>query len=485
MWHSLKRLPLHWKIMIGLVLGIGWAFLSSFLGISEFTQNWIAPWGTIFIDLLKLIAIPLILFSIIKGISNLSDVTRLGGLGIKTLLFYVGFTVMAIAVGLILSNTIRPGHWVDKEQLVKNRISYEMWVNDQEGVKIKDGKSYLGKEKYKKYVEAAKKEQQQKKQQVDLEKEMKTAEKKKEQSPLQFVVDIVPDNVFAAIGDNSKMLQIIFFAIFFGIALVMVPEEKARPVIKIVDGITEVFLIMVHVIMRAAPFFVFALLAGQISELAGNNPAGVIEIFKGLGTYSLVVLLGLGIMVVLLYPLFIKFFTERKLTFSNFFRAISPAQTLAFSTSSSAATLPVTMECVHENLGVSREITDFVLPIGATINMDGTSLYQSVAVLFLAQFHLVDLSLGQQLTIVGTATLASIGAAAVPSAGLIMLIIVLESVGLNPAWIAIIFPVDRILDMCRTVVNITGDSTVASLIGHSEGELNPPKAADMVNHQKN
>jgi Na+/H+-dicarboxylate symporter len=202
-----------------------------------------------------------------------------------------------------------------------------------------------------------------------------------------------------------------------------------------------------------------------------DTPAQVFEIFKGLGSYSIVVMIGLALMIFVVYPTIVRS-VVKQLTYKEFLKRISPAQFLAFSTSSSAATLPVTMECVEENLGVSRNITSFVLPIGATVNMDGTSLYQAVAVVFLAQLHMVDLSMGQQLTIVLTATLASIGSAAVPSAGLVMLIIVLQSVGLNPLWIAIIFPVDRILDMMRTVVNVTGDATVATVIAQTEGELN-------------
>ena len=222
--------------------------------------------------------------------------------------------------------------------------------------------------------------------------------------------------------------------------------------------------------MQAAPFFVFALLAGVVSKMAGDDIGKVVEIFKGLSWYSMTVLIGLLLMIFVIYPLILKLFVK-KIPYLGFFKSMSPAQTLAFSTSSSAATLPVTMECVEQNLGVHKEISSFVLPIGATVNMDGTSLYQAVAVIFLAQIHMIDLTIGQQITVVVTATLASVGSAAVPSAGLVMLIIVLSSVGLNPAWIAIIFPVDRILDMFRTVVNVTGDATVSSIIADGENML--------------
>ncbi len=254
------------------------------------------------------------------------------------------------------------------------------------------------------------------------------------------------------------------------ICILFLPQEKVAPVKGLVTSVNEVFLKMVDVIMKAAPFFVFALLAGTISNIAGDNPGKVVEIFKGLGWYSLCVLLGLVILLFGFYPVVVSLWT-RQISYKDFLKGMSAAQTLAFSTSSSAATLPATFECVEQNLKVDPKISSFVLPIGATVNMDGTSLYQAVAVVFLAQFHLIDLDLSQQLIIVLTATLASIGTAAVPSAGLVMLIIVLESVGLNPAWIAIIFPVDRILDMCRTVINITGDAAVATIVAHSEKML--------------
>ena len=299
-----------------------------------------------------------------------------------------------------------------------------------------------------------------------------SADETSNQGPLQFFVEMVPVNVFGAFGSNSNMLQVIFFALFFGICLAMLPNDKVGGVINFVNGANEVILKMVDITMKAAPFFVFALLAGVIAKMA-DTPAEVLQIFKGLGSYSITLLGGLLFMIFVLYPLITSLFIK-KISYKEFFKRMSPAQFLAFSTSSSAATLPVTMECVEENMGVSKKISSFVLPVGATVNMDGTSMYQAVAVVFLAQLHMVDLTFTQQLTIVLTATLASIGSAAVPSAGLVMMIIVLNSVGLNPAWVAIIFPVDRILDMFRTVVNVTGDATVSTLIAESEGELNVP-----------
>jgi Na+/H+-dicarboxylate symporter len=434
----MKKLPLHIQIIIGLVLGIIWALLSSYFAWSDFTIKWIDPFGQIFIRLMKLIAVPLVLFSIIQGVSGLSNIKKLGRIGAKTLSIYLITTMTAITIGLLIANIVKPGSLIDQEQRKINRQNYEIWVAEKDGVEL------IGKTSQENSIT----ESSEKKEGAFIEEKMKSVEKRKEQGPLQFLIDMVPENIFMSLGDNALMLQVIFFGIFFGLCMLMIPETQAVHVSNLLNALTEIFLKMVDIVMKAAPFFVFALLAGQVSKMAGNSPLRVIEIFKGLGWYSLCVVLGLAIIMFVIYPgLVISII--KKMNYQGFFRALSPAQLLAFSSSSSAATLPVTIECVNDNLGVSKEISSFVLPIGATVNMDGTSLYQSVAVLFLAQLHMVDLSLGQQLVIVMTATLASIGSAAVPSAGLIMLIIVLESVGLNPAWIAIIFPVDRILDMCR------------------------------------
>lgn len=452
-----KPMPLHKKIIIGLLAGVLFALLSSYLGIAQFTIDYINPFGTIFINVLKMIAVPLVLFSIIKGVTGLQDVSKLGRLGIKTLATYLITTLLAVSVGLALVNIIKPGALIDQDQRIENRIGYEKWVAADPSREIKDDDRYWdGKNDEGAMMDNA-----------GMDEKMEMAEKTKNQGPLQFLVDMVPSNIFGALADNGSMLQVIMFALFFGICLLSIPSEFAQPVISLVDGLNEIFLKMVDFIMKGAPFFVFALLAGVVSKLAGNDPGKVVEIFKGLGWFALTVVLGLGIMAFVLYPL-VMILLNKKMSYKGFFKAIGPAQMLAFSTSSSAATLPVTMECVNDNLKVPKSITSFVLPIGATVNMDGTSLYQAVSVVFLAQFHLVDLDLGQQLIIILTATLASIGSAAVPSAGLIMLIIVLESVGLNPAWIAIIFPVDRILDMCRTVVNVTGDAAVSTVIAASE-----------------
>ena len=465
-----KKIPLHWKIIIGLILGIIYSLISSNFGWNSFTINWIDPFGTIFIRLLKFIAIPLVLFSIISGVASLPDPSKLGRMGAKTLGAYLITTVFAVSVGLLLVNVFKPGEYVAEEQRIKNRIKYEVWVKQTSGVELLDGVNYSADPQYAGYLDDAATELDKEAGNQTVESRMEAAQDLKSTTPLQFIVDFVPDNIFAALSDGGKMLQVIFFGIFFGIVMILLPRETTQPVLAVINGANEVFLKMVELIMNAAPFFVFALMAGVIAKMA-NTPGEVLEIFKGLLSYSVTVLLGLLIMIFVVYPA-ILLFMVRKIGYLEFFKRFSPAQFLAFSTSSSAATLPVTMECVRDNLGVSKNVTNFVLPIGATVNMDGTSLYQAVAVVFLAQMHLVDLTFDQQLTIVLTATLASIGSAAVPSAGLVMLIVVLQSVGLNPAWIAIIFPVDRILDMFRTVVNVTGDAAVSTLIAQTEGELN-------------
>ncbi len=464
-----KRIPLHWRIIMGLVAGIVYSLVSIHWGWNQFTLSWIDPFGVIFIRLLKFIAVPLVLFSIISGIATLPDPSKLGRLGAKTLTAYLMTTVTAVSIGLLLANVFQPGKYIAEEQRIKNRIKYELWVQQTPGVSILDGQNFSQDPRYAAYAGEAQQQLQKEASNENVEKRLKAAEAVTSSGPLQFFVDMVPDNIFAALSDGKNMLQVIFFALFFGIVTMFLPRDLVKPVLDVVDGANAVFLKMVEWIMEAAPFFVFALMAGVLAKMA-NTLGEALEIFKSLLSYSVVLVVGLVILVAVFYPVLILVFV-RRISYGAFFRRVSPAQFLAFSTSSSAATLPVTMECVHDNLGVSKTVTNFVLPIGATVNMDGTSLYQAVAVVFLAQLHLVDLTLTQQLTIVLTATLASIGSAAVPSAGLIMMIIVLQSVGLNPAWIAIIFPVDRILDMCRTVANVTGDMAVATIVAHSEGEL--------------
>lgn len=458
---SLKRLPLYAKIIIGLLAGIIWAVISGYIGMSHFTSLWIAPFGRIFIALLKLIAVPLVFFSIIGGIIRLGNPRNLGKLGGKTMGLYILTTLFSITLGLTIVNVFKPGKGFEDEMRIENRINYELWLQS-EGMTPKDGRWLMNNPAYHDILdEVARRTGYEEISAVKS--RLEVAQKAAERGPLTFLEEIVPDNMFYALQDNRSMLQIIFFAIFFGISVLFISKEKAQYIDNLSDAISEVFVKMVDLVMKAAPWFVFALMAGMVSEIAGDNPSRILDLFKGLTWYSLAVLSGLLFMAFVVYPGLMSLLVK-DLSFREFLKGISPAQALAFSTSSSAATLPVTLECVEENLKVDKKITSFVLPIGATINMDGTSLYQAVAVVFLAQMHMVDLSFGQQMTIVLTTTLASIGAAAIPGAGIVMLMVVLTSVGLNPAWIAIILPVDRILDMVRTMVNVTGDATVATIV---------------------
>ena len=423
----MKNLALHWKILIGMALGVVFALvMTNFEFGKEFIKDWIKPFGTIFINSLKLIAIPLILAALIKGVSDLKDISKLSRMGGRTIVIYIITTVIAVSIGLVLVNIIKPG----------NSIS------DKTRTELVEGYSN-NTTKYK-----------------------EEATKQKESGPLQALIDLVPQNIFSAATSNRNMLQVIFFAVFFGIALILIPEDKGKTVKSFFDGLNEVILKMVDLIMLAAPYGVFALLAALIAE----SPS--VDLFKALGWYALTVLLGLALMIVI-YNIFVLVFTKKRPNF--FMKAISPAQLLAFSTSSSAATLPVTMERVTDHIGVEEEVASFVLPIGATINMDGTSLYQAVAAVFIAQAFGMDLSFGTQLGIIATATLASIGSAAVPGAGMVMLVGVLGYAGIPEAGLALIFAVDRPLDMCRTVVNVTGDASVSMLVASSVGKLGEPK----------
>jgi len=464
--NSKKGLALHWQVIIGLVLGAVYAWMSIRYGWNVFTMNWIQPFGDIFINLLKMIAVPLVLFSIISGVASLGDMKKLGRMGIKTLAIYLTTTMFAVVIGLALVNVFQPGAHADESLKESNRIRYELW-RDANGIIALDDINISAFPENAEEVERIQAETTSNNNWVTD--KLNKADKTKESGPLQPLVDVVPSNIFQALSD-MQMLQIIFFALFFGVVVTGLGEKRKTTIVKAVDAFNEVFVQMVWVIMKAMPVFVFALMAGQIVKAAGTDPEHFNQLLTFLLRYSFVVVLGLGIMAFIVYPAIIALFVK-KLTWREFLSGMRDAQITAFSTSSSVATLPVTMKCVEENLGVSERSASFVLPIGATVNMDGTSMYQAIAVVALAQFHMIDLTLPQQAIIVLTATLASIGAAAIPSAGLVLMIIVLESVGLNPAWIALIFPVDRILDMCRTVVNVTGDGAVSTLVSSSEGEL--------------
>lgn len=433
-----KRIPLHWQILFGLALGVGYgAFVSVFTAddiplwnmFNDFTSDWIKPWGSVFINCLKLIAVPLVLFSLISGIASLKDVSKLGSIGGRAILMYLATTIIAVSIGLVSVNFLKPWEGLDSEagkEIIKNFTS-----------------------------EAASK--------------IISAENVKESGPLQFIVDLVPQNIVEAASMNANMLQVIVFAILFGIALISIDQNKAKPVKQFFDGVNDVVLKMVDFIMLLAPVGTFALIA----NIFVSNSRYFSELLTVIGEYFVSVIAALIVLVFIVYPIMLWVFTKRNPI--RFLKAISPAQLLAFSTSSSAATLPVTMECVKDNVGVEEEVVSFVLPLGATINMDGTSCYQAVAAVFIANVMGFDLTLMDQLSIILTATLASIGSAAVPGAGIVMLAIVLGHLGVDMQGIALILGVDRLLDMCRTVVNVTGDATIATIIGKQVGQLRPEK----------
>lgn len=420
---------LHWQIIIGLILGLVWGLVANLVGLNEFTTDYIKPIGTIFIKLLVLIAVPLVLVSLVTGVTSLNDTAQLSRMGGKTVAIYAITTVLAISIGLATVNIMKPGKSlpVETREQLQATYSESLEGRDEAAMEVMD------------------------------------------RGPLDFFVDIVPENFFSAASDNSNMLQVVFVAILLGIGIIQIGGKKAETLTNFFDAFNDVIIRIVELIMLTAPYGVFALMASLLIDLAGDDLGKALELLYALGWYCLAVLIGLTIHVFVVYATLFKATSNMKL--STFFRAIQPAMLLGFSTSSSAATLPVTMERVEKNLGVEDEVASFVLPIGATVNMDGTSLYQAVAAVFIAQALGMDLTLVQQLTIVVTATAASIGAAGVPGAGIIMLVIVLESVQVPTAGIALILGVDRILDMFRTMVNITGDAAVSVAVASSEGLL--------------
>ena len=430
--HLLPKLALHWQIVIGLILGLVYGLISANFGWGLFTTNWVAPFGIIFINLLKLIAVPLVLSSLITGVASLSDLKKLSRIGGKTISIYIGTTAIAVTIGLISVNMLNPGNKVPQATKEKLQQTYEEDASNRAG----------------------------------------RAEEVKSRGPLQPIVDMVPSNFFSSASSNRNMLQVVFISIFLGLGLIQIPKNKGKPVLEFFEGLNDVVIKLVDLIMLMAPIGVFALIAQTINKVAGDDLTQILELLGALGYYMLAVILGLIFHASITYLGLLKLFT--KMPLNTFFNGIAPAQLLAFSTSSSGATLPVTMERCEDDLGVSEEVSSFTLPLGATINMDGTALYQAVAAVFIAQTIGMDLDLGAQLTIILTAVLASIGTAAVPGAGIIMLVIILEAVGVPSDGIALILGVDRILDMMRTTINVTGDATIAVIVADSEGQLNIP-----------
>ena len=426
----MKKLPLHTKILLGMALGLLFGMLAiQYSGLAGFTIDYIKPFGTIFIRALKMVAVPLVLASLIIGVANIGDISKLSRMGGKTLGIFMATTVISITIGLVLVAVLKPGHKLPEE----TRQNLMGLYNENAGSKIS------------------------------------VAAEVKTRGPLQPLVDMVPDNIFLAATNNGRMLQVVFFALLVGVALLQTPKEKGAIVLGFFNGLNEVIIKIVQYIMMIAPYGVFALIASLIVEIAGDSPDKAWELLYALLWYSITVILGMLMMMLIVYPILIKSFS--KIGYMDFFKGIRPAMLLGFSTSSSTATLPVTMDRVEKHLGVSEEVSSFVLPLGATINMNGTSLYQGVSAIFIAQAMGLELTIGSQLMIVLTATLAAVGTAGVPGAGLVMLVIVLEAVGIPAAGIALIMAPERILDMIRTMVNITGDASVSVVVASTEGAL--------------
>lgn len=422
-------MKLHWRIIGGLLAGMLFGIIAAIAGWAQFTADWITPFGTIFISSLKLIGVPLVLGSLVTGVVSMSDIKSLSRIGARSIAIFVTTTAIAATIGLGLVNLIRPGDQVPAELQIELQETYsaEAGVSDERLTEVR------------------------------------------ERGPLAFLVNLIPENFLASASDNANMLQVIIMAIVIGVGLLQLEPDKAKPLVDLFDSLASLVIRLVGLIMLMAPLGVFALIAGTITKLVGDDPSRITQLLGALGLYAVTVLIGLLIQVLIVYGALLKFFTS--LDIRTFLKGIAPAQLVAFSTSSSGATLPVTMERVEQKLGVSERVSSFVLPLGATINMDGLAVYQGVAAVFIAQSLGIDLSVGAQLTIIFTVVLASIATPAVPGAGLVMLIIVLESVGLPSAGIGLVLGLDRILDMIRTAVNVTGDATVAVVVASAEGEI--------------
>jgi Na+/H+-dicarboxylate symporter len=418
-------MQLYTKITIALVVGAVVGLLANLFGIDPLTRLLVAiePVGTGWIRLITMVVVPLVFASLVVGTASLGDITKLGRIGGKTVVYYLGTTAIAVSIGLLLSNLVEPGSRIDPVALEGLRSTY-----------MAEGAS-----------------------RVELAREAPRL--------IDILLGMIPKNPIEALAAGD-MLPIIFFAIFFGAAISALPDERRTHVVGFFDGVNEAAMVMIHWIMKLAPYAVFALIGAVVARFG-------LDVLRSLLVYSLVVIAGLLLHVAITYTAALRLLARRSPL--EFFGKVREAQLIAFSTSSSNATLPVSMEVAEERLGVEKEVSSFVLPLGATINMDGTALYQAVATMFIAQVLVGEISFTAQFGIVLTATLASIGAAGVPSAGIIILVVVLEQAlagtGVDPAaGIALVLGVDRILDMCRTAVNVTGDLTAAVVIDRSEYE---------------
>lgn len=414
--NKLFSIPLYLQILIGMVAGIAIGLIALWLGGEQFIQSWIRPWGRIFIRLLQLIAVPLVFISLVKGVIGLGDIKKFSHLGGRTLVFYIATTILAVGIGLTAGLVVKPGSLVDKSQVEHIRESYQSFADE-------------------------------KKQEAQAQ----------SQGPLAFLDEIVPDNIVGAAANNSKMLQIIFFAVFFAVAALTIPSEKVKPVVFFFDSLYDIILRMVDYIIRMAPYGVAALMAGLVIDFNGDA-----SVFAALGAYAVTVAASLLFLILVVYPIIIHFLS--RIPVKKFLKAMYPVQLFAFTTSSSAATLPVTMEAVQKDLGVSKETTSFVLPVGVTINMDGTSCYQAIAVLFIAQVLGISLGFRELLTILLMTILSSIGTPGIPGGSYVILAMVLTSVGIPAEGLALILGIDRPLDMMRTAVNVTGDAAIATIV---------------------
>jgi len=417
---KLTKLQLYTKVLIGLFAGVLFGLLANKFGFSDFVFKYIKPIGSAFIKLISMVVIPLVFASLLVGTSSLNDIRKLGRIGIKTVVYFLFTTVIAICIGLLLANTLRPGTGLSEDA----RKELIQAGSEESSAPIN----------------------------TDLNKPTIT----------EILLNIIPTNPIKAFVEG-KMLQIIFFALMTGICLNLIPSERSRPVINFFEGVNDLIIQMVGIIMKLAPYGVFALISAVVTDFG-------LDVLFILIKYSVIVVIGLILHVVIVYSLSMKIFTKQKV--KTFFSGIRPAQLIAFSSASSSATLPVTMECTEKNFSVPKQITSFVLPLGATINMNGTALYQGVSTVFIAQVYGMDLTVVQQLTIVLTAVLASVGTAGAPASGVITLAIVLKSIGVPLEGIALIMGVERILDMCRSVVNVTGDAACAVVVTSSESERN-------------
>lgn len=412
-----KRIPLYLQILLGMLGGILAGTIALYFHGEEFVGMWLKPFGRVFIKLLQLIAVPLVFLSLFKGVTGLQDISRFSKIGLRTVAIYLGTTFFAILIGVTLALSIRPGRFFDREEAAGMQQNYQEVVEQQRAV----------------------------------------AELTQERGPLAFLDEIIPDNIVNAASSNNRMLQVIFFALLFGIAALSLDREKTAPVIKLFDSLYEIVLKMVDFIILFTPYGVFALMTTLVVDFSGN-----MSVFGALAVYAGTVVLALLTLIFLFYPALVHFFSRLRPVF--FLKNIYPVQLLAFTTSSSAAALPLTLEVTEQKLGVSNEVASFVLPIGTTINMDGTSCYQAIAVIFIAQVLGIELTWAQLLSVILLTTLSSIGTPAIPGGSYVILTMVLSSIGVPAEGLALILGVDRPLDMLRTAVNVTGDATVAAMI---------------------